>query len=97
MTFYQRLKNVQKRKCLHVVFERSLKKGVIDYCWLKSALEENSGVSLITERNKRNIPLPIFKNKPMGRNNEYTYTWNAEMILELRITHRNVEKKGRIR
>jgi hypothetical protein len=24
-------------------------------------------------RSKRNIPLPIFKNEPMGRNNEYTY------------------------
>jgi hypothetical protein len=27
----------------------------------------------ITGRNKRNIPLPIFKNEPMGRNSEYTY------------------------
>jgi len=27
----------------------------------------------ITGRSKRNIPLPIFKNEPMGRNNEYTY------------------------
>jgi len=25
-----------------------------------------------TGRSKRNIPLPIFKNEPMGRNNEYT-------------------------
>jgi len=24
-------------------------------------------------RSKRNIPLPIFKNEPMGRNNEFTY------------------------
>jgi hypothetical protein len=26
-----------------------------------------------SERSKRNIPLPIFKNEPVGRNNEYTY------------------------
>jgi hypothetical protein len=26
----------------------------------------------IAGRNKRNIPLPILKNEPMGRNNEYT-------------------------
>jgi hypothetical protein len=27
----------------------------------------------ISGKSKRNIPLPIFKNEPMGRNNEYTY------------------------
>jgi len=42
-----------------------------DIC-LKSALEGKSGVSLIKGRSKRNIPLPIFKNEPMGRNNVYT-------------------------
>jgi len=26
-----------------------------------------------TGRNKRNFPLPIFKNEPMGRINEFTY------------------------
>ena len=51
MTFYQKLKNVQKIQCLHVFFERSFKKGAINYCWLKSALEGKSGVSLITGRN----------------------------------------------
>jgi hypothetical protein len=27
----------------------------------------------ISERGKRNIPLPSFKNEPVGRTNEYTY------------------------
>jgi len=28
---------------------------------------------LITGRNKRNFPLPIFQDGPMGRINEFTY------------------------
>jgi hypothetical protein len=27
----------------------------------------------ISGRSKRNIPLPIFRNEPVGRNNGYTY------------------------
>jgi len=55
MTFYQKLKNVQKIQCLPVFFERSFKKGATDYCWLKSALEWKSGISLITGRTHHDI------------------------------------------
>jgi hypothetical protein len=35
----------------------------------------------ITGRSKRNKPLPILKNEPMGRNNEYTYKeWRSVYI-----------------
>ena len=45
----------------------------------------------ITGRSKRNISLPIFKNEPMDRNNEYTYKWvrmAGDEIIDLRLTER---------
>jgi hypothetical protein len=40
----------------------------LKYCILEGNLKLTT-----SERSKRNMPLPIFKNEPMGRNNEYTY------------------------
>jgi len=40
---------------------------------LKERIEGQNSKIMISGRSKRNIPLPIFKNEPMGRNNEYTY------------------------
>jgi hypothetical protein len=33
-----------------------------------------------TGRSKRNFPLPIFQNEPMGRINEYTYNSSTLMV-----------------
>jgi hypothetical protein len=40
---------------------------------MKSSLIRENVSMRTSGRSKRNIPLPIFKNEPMGRNNEYTY------------------------
>jgi hypothetical protein len=40
---------------------------------LKGCIVEQKCKINISGRCKRNIPLPIFKNELMGRNNEYTY------------------------
>jgi hypothetical protein len=45
--------------------------SIIDYD-LKSTLFKKACQTLITGRSKRDIPLPIFKNEPVGRNNDYT-------------------------
>jgi hypothetical protein len=36
-------------------------------------MEARSSKMKSSGRSKRNIPLPIFKNEPMGRINEFTY------------------------
>jgi len=45
---------------------------IIDY-HLKERIEGENSKITSTGRSKRNIPLAIFKNEPMGRNNKYTY------------------------
>jgi hypothetical protein len=40
---------------------------------LKERIEGQNSKITLSGRSKRNIPLPIFKNEPMGKNNEYTY------------------------
>jgi len=47
MTFYQKLKNVQKIQCLPVFFERSFKKGATDYCWLKCTGKKKGEVDAV--------------------------------------------------
>jgi len=42
---------------------------------LKGCMEEQKCKSNISGRSKRNIPLPILKNEPMGRKNEYTWSF----------------------
>jgi hypothetical protein len=40
----------------------------------------------VSGRSKRDIPLPIFKNEPMGRNNEYKSTvWDNSEGERLRL------------
>jgi len=45
---------------------------------------------IVGGRSKRSIPLPIFKNEPMGRNSEYTYYYSiwktsedCELLIEM--------------
>jgi len=46
--------------------------GIVDYR-SKGCMERGFLKISLSGRSKRNIPLPIFKNEPMGRKNEYTY------------------------
>jgi hypothetical protein len=49
----------------------SRKRGTDDYRLESSMFYKNVRLQS-SGRSKRNIPLPIFKNEPMGKNNEYT-------------------------
>jgi hypothetical protein len=66
----------QKWDCENYLFE--------DYHW-------KSGIPIwildlrTTGRSKRNIPLPIFKNEPMGRNNEYLLRIGIRYLHDLKI------------
>jgi len=40
---------------------------------LKHCIKTETFKNLTSGRSKRNIPLPILKNEPMGRIDEYTY------------------------
>jgi hypothetical protein len=53
----------------------------LKYCIPK----QNAEISL-SGRSKRNTPLPIFKNDPMGRNSEYTY----KGAIPLRLSHQGL-------
>ena len=58
-----------------------LYKNSFEDCDSKSTQSRERLPSLLTGRSKRNIPLPIFKNEPMGRNNEYTSTLQSRYTL----------------
>jgi hypothetical protein len=45
---------------------------IIDY-HLKELIEGQNSKITLSGRSKRNIPLPIFKNEPMGRTNDFTW------------------------
>ena len=82
---------------------RGMKIGINIYIYLikfinyglKSALLRQIVLSTTSGRNKRNSPLPIFKNEPIGRINEYTYysameKWSGSWWLP-----KEINKKGR--